>query len=46
MKEMKIKKHLFVIHESGLKKNLKKKKDFTKFIHIRELHYWNLQRLC
>lgn len=26
MKEMKIKKHLFVIHETGLKKNLKKKK--------------------
>lgn len=44
---MKIKKHLFVIHETGLKKNLKKKKkDFTKFIHIRELYYWNLQKLC
>lgn len=28
MKEMKIKKHLFVIHETGLKKNLKKKKRF------------------
>lgn len=26
MKEMKIKKHLFVIHETGLKKNWKKKK--------------------
>lgn len=45
MKEMKIKKHLFVIHETGLKK-IEKKKDFTKFIHIRELYCWNSQRFC
>lgn len=40
MKEVMIKKHFFVIHETNFKKNSKKrKKNFTKFVHDSYANY-------